>query len=137
MLRMDKTLDFSKIGDAIDPPGLVEIQTASYDRFLQADVNPQRRKNAGLEALLREIFPIISYDGKASLEYVNYELGEPRYTPEECRQLRLTYGRPFRMRCRLKHDWANWASRAHFTRCRLFDMVFEPSFRCFSFAQSS
>ena len=103
MLRMDKTLDFSKVGDAIDPPGLVQIQTASYDRFLQADVNPQKRKNQGLESLLREIFPIVSYDGKANLGYVHYELGEPRYTPEECRQLRLSYGRPFRIRCRLKH----------------------------------
>ncbi|MDY7009446.1 MAG: DNA-directed RNA polymerase subunit beta [Planctomycetota bacterium] len=103
MLRMDRTLDFSKVGDTIDPPGLVEIQTASYERFLQVDAPPQRRKNEGLEALLREIFPIISYDGKATLEYVNYELGEPRYTEEECRQLRLTYGRPFRIRCRLKH----------------------------------
>jgi len=101
MLRMDKTLDFSKVGDAIEPPELVQIQTASYERFIQADVPPQQRKNQGLEALLREVFPIVSYDGKAQLEYLYYELGEPRYSPDECRQLRLTYGRPFRVRCRL------------------------------------
>jgi len=101
MLRMDKTLDFSKVGDAIEPPELVQIQTASYERFIQADTQPQQRKNQGLEALLREVFPIVSYDGKAQLEYLYYELGEPRYSPDECRQLRLTYGRPFRIRCRL------------------------------------
>ena len=101
MFRMDRIVDFSKVGDAIEPPDLVAIQTASYERFLQADTEPQRRKNVGLEALLREVFPIVRYDGKAQLEYLYYELGEPRYTPEECRQLRLTYGRPFRVRVRL------------------------------------
>ena len=101
MLRIDRTVDFSKVGDAIDPPDLVEIQTASYERFLQAGTSPERRKDRGLEGLLREVFPIVSYDEKTRLEYVSYELGEPRYNPEECRQLRLTYGRPLRLRVRL------------------------------------
>ncbi len=65
MFRMDRIVDFSKVGDAIEPPDLVAIQTASYERFLQADAEPQRRKNVGLEALLREVFPIVRYDGKA------------------------------------------------------------------------
>jgi DNA-directed RNA polymerase subunit beta len=98
---MDKTLDFSKVGDAIEAPNLIDIQTASYERFLQADAPPDKRKREGLEALLREVFPIVSYDGQTTLEYVSYELGEPRYTSDECSQLRLTYGRPFRVRCRL------------------------------------
>jgi len=101
MAGMARTVDFSKVGDAIEPPDLTNIQTASYERFLQADANPERRKNEGLEALLREVFPIVSYDEKTRLEYVYYELGEPRYTPEECRQLRLSYGRPLRLRVRL------------------------------------
>ena len=101
MLRMDRTLDFSKIGDAIEPPDLIQIQTTSYKRFLQDIPDPERRKDEGLEALLREVFPIVSYDGNNRLEYVSYELGEPRYTSEECRELRLTYGKPFRVRCRL------------------------------------
>ncbi len=101
MLRMDRTLDFSKVGDVIDAPDLIQIQTLSYDRFIQVDAAPEKRKRGGLEALLREVFPIESYDGQHRLEYVWYELGEPRYTPDECRQLRLTYGRPFRVRVRL------------------------------------
>ena len=52
--------------------------------------------------MLREIFPIESYDKKISLEYVKYELGKPRYDTDECRQLRLTYGRPFRVWLRLR-----------------------------------
>ena len=83
------------------PPDLTMIQTASYDAFLQNDTDPLKRKPHGIEGVLKEIFPIESYDKKLRLEYVNYELGKPRYTPEECRQLRLTYGRPFRVWLRL------------------------------------
>ena len=78
-------------------PNLTEIQTASYAAFLQDDVAPEKRKDHGLESVLREIFPIKSYDGTIELKYLRYDLGKPRYTPEECRQLRLTYGRPFRV----------------------------------------
>ena len=54
--------------------------------------------------MLREIFPIESYDKKLRLEYIRYELGKPRYEPDECRQLRLTYGRPFRVWLRLNKE---------------------------------
>ncbi|MCJ7545124.1 MAG: DNA-directed RNA polymerase subunit beta [Phycisphaerae bacterium] len=101
MLRVERVRDFSKVGDGAPIPNLIDIQTAGYDRFLQADVDPTRRKNEGLEALLREIFPIVSYDGNTQLDYLHYELGEARYTPQECRDLRLSYGAPFRIRCRL------------------------------------
>jgi DNA-directed RNA polymerase subunit beta len=83
-------------------PNLVSLQRRSYEGFLQADVPPAKRKNSGLEALIREIFPIVSYDGSIVLEYVRYELGRPRYTSEECRDLRLTYGIPFKIRVRLR-----------------------------------
>jgi len=101
MLRPDRVRDFSKVGDAAPPPNLIDIQITSYDRFLQADCDPQKRKNEGLESLLREIFPITSYDEKVSLEYLDYELGESRYTVQECRDLKLSHGRPLRIRCRL------------------------------------
>jgi DNA-directed RNA polymerase subunit beta len=77
------------------------MQTKSYLNFLQPDVPPNRRKVEGLEALLREIFPIYSYDKTLCIEYVSYELGRPRYTVEECRKLRVTYGYPFKIRVRL------------------------------------
>ena len=54
--------------------------------------------------MLREIFPIESYDKTLKLEYLRYELGKPRYEPDECRQLRLTYGRPFRVWLRLTKE---------------------------------
>jgi DNA-directed RNA polymerase subunit beta len=94
--------DFSRYGDAINVPDLIAIQTRSYERFLQFDVDPARRKNHGLESLLREVFPIESYDGNMMLEYIDYALDAPRYTPDECRELGLTYGMPFRIRVRLR-----------------------------------
>jgi DNA-directed RNA polymerase subunit beta len=78
-------------------PDLTVIQTKSYDNFLQYEVPQNKRKDQGIEGVLREIFPIESYDKNLQLKYLRYELGKPRYEPHECRQLRLTYGRPFRV----------------------------------------
>ena len=86
------------------PPDLTKIQTASYSCFLQSDTLPEKRKAQGIEGVLQEIFPIESYDKKLKLSYVRYELGKPRYTPQECRQLRLTYGQPFRVWLRLEKE---------------------------------
>ena len=92
-----------RIGHQI--PDLTKIQTASYDQFLQYNgIANQKRKNEGLESVLQEIFPVESYDKTIRLEYLRYELGKPRYEPDECRQLRLTYGRPFRIWLRLVKD---------------------------------
>ncbi|MCH8269646.1 MAG: DNA-directed RNA polymerase subunit beta [Planctomycetes bacterium] len=97
-----KVRDFSKRGDALKISDLTTTQTDAYERFLQFSKGPEERSaQCGLEALLREIFPIESYDGTMRLEYLNYTLEEPRYTPDECRELRLTYGRPFRVSVRL------------------------------------
>ncbi|HUW30505.1 MAG TPA: DNA-directed RNA polymerase subunit beta [Planctomycetota bacterium] len=93
--------NYGRVGDAIPVPNLTAIQRESYRRFLQMDVLPGDRKAMGLESVLRETFPITSYDGSMSLEYVRYELGRPRYTPDECRRLRLTYGMPFKIVARL------------------------------------
>jgi DNA-directed RNA polymerase subunit beta len=97
----DKVRNFGRYDSTVEIPPLTEIQTESYARFLQLDVPPQERVPSGLEGVLREIFPIKSYDGTLSLDYIKYELGKPRYGPDECRQLRLTYGRPFRVWLRL------------------------------------
>src|SRR5262245_16380388 len=94
--------NFGRRGDAIEVPSLTDVQTKSYDRFLQYEVPSDKRENSGLEGVLREIFPIESYDKTISLEYTRYELGKPRYDPDECRKLRLTYGRPFKVWLRLK-----------------------------------
>src|SRR5277367_6390188 len=99
-MRSYEPRDFSKRGDTLPIPNLIDVQIDSYKKFLQKDVDPKHRKNDGLEALLREVFPIESYDGNLRLEYISYDLSEPRYTTDECRALRLTYGMPFRIQVR-------------------------------------
>jgi DNA-directed RNA polymerase subunit beta len=96
--------NFGHFGDAVEVPPLTDVQIRSYERFLQLDVPPEKREPVGLEGVLREIFPIESYDKTLTLHYLRYELGKPRYGPDECRQLRLTYGRPFRVWLRLDKE---------------------------------
>ncbi|MEX2286206.1 MAG: DNA-directed RNA polymerase subunit beta, partial [Planctomycetaceae bacterium] len=103
-LEFEEVRNFGKIQGEFELTDLTRIQTDSYDLFLQTQVAPRDRKSQGLEAILREVFPIESYDGQYKLEYVRYELGKSRYTQTECRQLRLTYGRPFRVWLRLIKD---------------------------------
>ncbi len=97
--------NYKKRGDALPVPNLTEVQTVSYERFLQLTKPEDGRDPVfGLESLLHEIFPIESYDGTMRLEYVSYGLDDPRYTSDECRELRLTYGMPFRIRVKLVRD---------------------------------
>jgi DNA-directed RNA polymerase subunit beta len=90
--------------DALEIPNLTELQTRSYELFLQEDDAPDKRKALGLEGVFQEIFPIESYDKQVTLEYLRYDLGKPRYTPAECRQLRLTYGKPIKVWLRLNRE---------------------------------
>jgi len=93
--------NFGRIDDEFPVPDLTEIQTRSYERFLQADLPAEERADSGLEGVFQEIFPIESYDKTLKLEYIKFDLGKPRYEPDECRQLRLTYGRPLHVWLRL------------------------------------
>ncbi len=90
--------------DALEIPNLTELQTKSYELFLQEDLPADKRKHIGLEGVFQEIFPIESYDKQVTLEYLRFELGKPRYTPSECRQLRLTYGKPMKVWLRLNRE---------------------------------
>ena len=96
-----KKRNFGRIADEFPVPDLTQIQTRSYERFLQADLPNEKREDSGLEGVFREIFPIESYDKTLKLEYLRYDLGKPRYDPDECRQLRLTFGRPLHVWLRL------------------------------------
>jgi len=91
--------NFGKIGDAIPVPDLTCVQRDSYSRFLQRETAPANRQNMGLEAVFREAFPIEGQD--LVLDYMHYDLEKPRYTPRECKELKLTYGYPLRITFRL------------------------------------
>jgi DNA-directed RNA polymerase subunit beta len=93
---------FGEFRSPLAVPNLTDIQTASYAEFLQENVPFNQRSDTGLEAILRETYPIYSFDKTVSLEYLGYELGRPRYTADECRILGVTYGMPFKILVRLE-----------------------------------
>ena len=82
-------------------PHLLKIQLDSYERFLQREVPPDQRKDEGLEAVFRSVFPISDFSGSSTLEYVHYRLGDPKYSVEDCRIRGVTYACPVRAALRL------------------------------------
>jgi DNA-directed RNA polymerase subunit beta len=93
--------DFSKIAGVIEIPNLIDIQNRSFDRFLQADVDPQKRENVGLQAVFNSVFPIRDFNKTASLEFVLYVLEKPKYDVQECLQRGMTYAAPIKVTVRL------------------------------------
>ncbi len=93
--------NFGKQPGILDVPYLLAIQLDSYRTFLQAEVPEDRRTNVGLHAAFKTVFPISSYSGNASLEYVSYRLGEPVFDVKECQLRGLTYAAPLRVKVRL------------------------------------
>lgn len=82
-------------------PDLVEIQYNSYKDFLQADVDPQNRKNIGLQNVFSSMFPIKDYAGVADLEFVEYTLDKPVYNVKECMLRNMTYSSKLKLKLRL------------------------------------
>ena len=93
--------DFSKISTIIDIPNLIDIQKRSFDRFLQIDVDPEKREDVGLESVFRSVFPIRDFNDTASLEFVSYLLERPKYDVGECLQRGMTYAAPIKVTIRL------------------------------------
>src|SRR5579883_1413086 len=92
---------FGKIRKIIDIPNLIEIQKRSYDEFLQHGVPADQRTDTGLQAVFKSVFPIKDFNETASLEFVAYELGEPKYDVEECHQRGMTYAAPLKVKIQL------------------------------------
>ena len=101
---MSERIYFGKIKEAIEPPNLIEVQLNSYVEFLQKDVSPSRRKNVGLQAVFREVFPIQSYDDKVVLDFVSYDIGEPKMSALECQREGQTFSAPLHVTFQLRDD---------------------------------
>jgi len=99
ILRVRK--DFSKIPSVLDIPNLIEIQKQTFERFLQTNVEPEKRENVGLQAVFNSVFPIKDFNDTASLEFVGYTLEEPKYDVQECLARGMTYATPFKVTIRL------------------------------------
>lgn len=102
--RRPDRVSFIKKEEIIDLPNLIEVQIKSYNQFLQIDKFPEERENVGLQEVFNEIFPIKSYDEKTVLEYLSYNLGVPKYTPEECIRRGITYNVTLKVRFRLTDE---------------------------------
>ena len=97
--------DFGKIPNILEVPFLLATQLDSYRQFLQADLAPDSREETGLHASFRSVFPISSYSGTATLEYVSYRIGTPVFDVKECQLRGMTYAAPLRALVRLViHD---------------------------------
>ncbi|HSC42113.1 MAG: DNA-directed RNA polymerase subunit beta [Betaproteobacteria bacterium] len=92
---------FGRIRKIIDLPYLIEIQKNSYELFLQKDVAPMERQNIGLQEVFKSVFPIKDFNETASLEFVSYSLGEPKYDVEECHQRGMTFAAPLKVTVQL------------------------------------
>jgi DNA-directed RNA polymerase subunit beta len=99
---MIKRKNFAKLKDIFDIPHMLDIQTKSYEDFLQQDIAKTKRKVQGLQEVFAEIFPIESLDGTYKLDFVSYTLEKPKYTILECQKRGLTYASSLRVRLRLK-----------------------------------
>src|SRR5207245_1139365 len=102
--RNSERIHFGTIKEAIEPPNLIEVQLNSYVDFLQKDVPFAKRKNHGLQAVFKEVFPIESYDEKAVLDFSHYEIGEPKLTALEAQREGQTYSAPLHVTFQLREE---------------------------------
>jgi DNA-directed RNA polymerase subunit beta len=92
---------FGRIPEAVQMPNLIEVQRSSYEQFLQREARSGPRKDEGIEAVFRSVFPIKDFNERAVLEYVSYEFEEPKYDVEECVQRDMTFAAPLKVKLRL------------------------------------
>ena len=101
-MAIDNDYVFGKLKAATQPPNLIEIQTKSFADFLQSDVAATKRENKGLQAIFNEIFPVVSKDGRFTLDFVRYNLETPRKTAFEALRDGDTFSAPLHATFRLK-----------------------------------
>ena len=93
--------NFGRIAEVSEMPNLIEVQKTSYDQFLQMEIKPDERRYCGLQEAFKSVFPITDFSERATLEFVDYELEEPKYDVEECQQRGMTYAAPLKLTLRL------------------------------------
>ncbi len=101
---MSNRISFGKLQNVLAVPDLIGLQIDSYRNFLQQDVPPAERKNQGLQEVFNEIFPITSFDGQSSVEFVSYEVGTPKTEVVECIKDGKLYDAPLYVKFRLKRN---------------------------------
>jgi len=93
--------NFGKTKEILTIPYLIEIQRRSFEKFLQRDIPPDRRQDTGLQAAFKSVFPIMDYNETASIEFIEYTVGEPKYDVRECIEKGINYAAPLKIRVKL------------------------------------
>jgi len=93
--------NFGKIRKGVEIPDLIGVQRESFSRFLQKEVPVEKRKDIGLQAVFKSVFPIKDFTGSASLEFVSYRFGTVKHSVQECIHRGMTYEIPLRITVRL------------------------------------
>ena len=93
--------NFAELSEPPEIPNLIEIQKQSYEKFLQAYIDPDKREDFGLQGVFKSVFPIKDFQGTAALEFVSYHLDKPKYDVDECHQRGMTYAAPIKVMIRL------------------------------------
>ena len=101
-MASDEDFVFGKLKPVVQPPNLIEIQTKSFADFLQADVAAGKRQNKGLQAIFKEVFPVVSKDGRFTIDFVRYNLEKPKKTQFEALRDGDTFSAPLHATFRLK-----------------------------------
>jgi len=94
-------VNFGKMPTVLEVPNLLEVQTRSYEKFLQRDVKPQKRRDIGLQAAFKSVFPISDYNETASIEFLEYSIGEPKFDIRASLVKGQTYAAPLKIRVKL------------------------------------
>ncbi len=98
-LRVRK--NFGKIPEILAIPNLIEIQTRSFERFLQEKIPSHQREDSGLQGAFKSVFPILDYNETASIEFIEYILASPKYAVRECLEKGINYSAPLKIRVNL------------------------------------
>jgi len=93
--------NFGKIKTVLDVPNLIEIQKRSFDAFLQVTASSEKRLDRGLQAAFKSVFPITDYNETASIEYIEYNIGNPKADVRECLDKGISFAAPLKIRVRL------------------------------------
>src|SRR5438067_12078786 len=113
MAERAERIHFGTIKEAIEPPNLIEVQLNSYVDFLQKDVPLNKRKNYGLQAVVKGVFPNQSYDEKDTLDFSHYEIGEPTLTALQAEREGQTFSAPLTVTFQVKEEKGSKAEQVY------------------------
>jgi DNA-directed RNA polymerase beta subunit len=92
---------FGKVPKFLEVPNLIEIQKISYDKFLQKDIPADKREDSGLQSAFLSVYPILDYNQTASIEFLGYMTGEPKFSLRDCLQKGISYAIPLKIKVKL------------------------------------